>query len=258
MVSLSSKALGGLLLVLSLASAASPSRPTQAQDCPDCPGMTLIPAGSFVLNGGGKVTFSKPFMMSTTLITQGQWRALMHRNPSSFPLCGDNCPVDRVSWEDAQVYILRLNAKTGRHYRLPSESEWGYACRAGLATPYCGGNTLDPIAWYGENSANHPHPVATKAPNAWGLYDMSGNLWEWMEDCYQSTRFINQDDRRSVPDNGAAWEGDAAEQDGECLSRVVRGGSWNNNAHDLALSRRTADAPTVRVDTIGFRVVRDQ
>lgn len=246
--------LGGLL-VLSLAAVAAPPA---TQDGPDCPAMVPIPSGSFILNKDGKVTFAKPFMMSSTLVTQGQWKAIMHRNPSAFPQCGDQCPIDRVSWEDTQIYILRLNAKTGRHYRLPSESEWGYACRAGLNSRFCGGDTLDPIAWYEANSDNHVHAVATKAPNAWGLYDMSGNLWQWMEDCYQDTRHINQDDQQSIPDNGAAWEGNVAEPGGECLSRVVRGGSWRNNASDLILTRRTANDPTARVNTVGFRLVRDQ
>ncbi|NDU85580.1 MAG: formylglycine-generating enzyme family protein [Ferrovum sp.] len=257
MINPGSKILGSILLLWSLTAMAAPAG-SSISDCPDCPEMVAIPAGNFTLNAGGKVTFAKPFFMSASLVTQGQWRAIMHHNPSAFPQCGDNCPVDRVSWEDVQVYILRLNAKTGQHYRLPSESEWGYACRAGLNSTYCGGDQLDPIAWYDQNSDHRPHPVATKAPNGWGLYDMTGNLWEWMEDCYQDTRHINQDDQRSIPDNGAAWEGNAAEPGGECLSRVVRGGSWRNNAQDMALTRRSADDPLGRVETIGFRLVRGQ
>lgn len=251
-------ALSGILLMGFTAVFSNAIAAPLMTDCPDCPQMTVIPSGNFSLARGGKVTFSKPFVMSVTPITQGQWKAIMHRNPSAFPQCGDLCPVDRVSWEDAQVFILRLNAKTGRHYRLPSESEWGYACRAGVNSQYCGGDQLDTLAWYEGNSDNHPHPVAGKTPNNWGLYDMSGNLWQWMEDCFQDTRHINQDDQRSIPDNGAAWEGNAAEPDGECLSRVVRGGSWRNNAADLVLTRRTANDPTARVNTVGFRLVRDQ
>ncbi len=244
-------------LAVSLSSHATPASPP-VKDCPECPEMTSIPSGSYSPAPGVKVTFARPFAIGTTLVTQGQWKAIMHRNPSAFPHCGDLCPVDRVSWEDAQVYILRLNAKTGRHYRLPSESEWGYACQAGLDNHYCGGDQLNAIAWFEGNSDNHPHPVATKAPNHWGLYDMSGNLWEWMEDCFQDTRRVNQDGQQTIPNNGAAWEGEAANPGGECLSRVVRGGSWRNNSADLNLNRRTANDPTARVSTVGFRLVRDQ
>ena len=256
-VKIGSVILGSWLFFMSLASLSVPALGATAQDCQDCPNMVLIPSGNFTLAKGGKVVFAKPFVMSATLVTQGQWKSLMRQNPSAFPQCGDDCPVDRVSWDDVQVYILRLNAKTGRHYRLPSESEWGYACRAGFDSRYCGGDQLDPIAWYNQNSDNHPHPVGSKAPNGWGLYDMSGNLWEWMEDCYQDTRHINQDDQQSIPDNGAAWEGNAADPGGACLSRVVRGGSWRNNESDLILTRRTANDPAARVNTVGFRLVRD-
>lgn len=201
--------------------------------------------------GDHKVTFAKPFAMSVTPVTQAQWQAVMGKNPSEFVNCGSKCPVENVSWDDIQIFILRLNAKTGKHYRLPTEAEWEYACRAGTASTYCGGNTLEEVAWFEGNSDNSTHPVAEKKPNAWGLYDMSGNLWEWVEDCYRD------DLQDAAPVNGGARSQNTAPQLGEnCPSRVLRGGSWHNSAQDLVATRRSAEDPSVRVHSIGFRLAR--
>jgi formylglycine-generating enzyme required for sulfatase activity len=223
-------------------------------DCPDCPEMVVLPAGSFMMGEGEKdthkVTFPKPFALATTPVTQGQWQAIMGKNPSEFVNCGSKCPVENVSWDDVQIFILRLNAKTGKHYRLPSEAEWEYGCKAAALATYCGGNDLDQVAWYEENSGNSTHPVATRKANAWGLYDMSGNVWEWVEDCYHDTL-------QGAPTNGAAWTQNPYPQFTQtCLSRVVRGGSWQNPATDLIVVRRSADDPSVRVHSIGFRLAR--
>jgi formylglycine-generating enzyme required for sulfatase activity len=132
------------------------------------------------------VKITKPFMMAMTTVTQAQWKAVMGNNPSSH--LGDDFPVDTVSWNDAVAFCEKLSAKEGKHYRLPTEAEWEYACRAGTQTTYGGTNNLDEMGWYAENSAFHgtrqSHPVAQKKPNAWGLYDMHGNIWQWTADGY--------------------------------------------------------------------------
>ncbi len=126
-----------------------------------------------------QVTISKAFELQTTEVTQSQWQAVMGSTPSDFK--GPDLPVEQVSWDDAQAFISKLNALgDGYRYRLPTEAEWEYAARAGTTGPYAG--DLDAMAWYSQNSGNKTHPVGTKAPNAWGLYDMHGNVWEWTQD----------------------------------------------------------------------------
>ncbi len=120
-------------------------------------------------------------------VTQGQWKAIMGNNPSKFDECGDNCPVEQVSWNDIQDFINKLNNKTGKNYRLPTEAEWEYAARSGGKNEkYSGSNNVDSVAWYDKNSGNKTHPVGQKKPNGLGLYDMSGNVWEWVNDKYGS------------------------------------------------------------------------
>ncbi|HLC15756.1 MAG TPA: SUMF1/EgtB/PvdO family nonheme iron enzyme, partial [Thermodesulfovibrionia bacterium] len=146
-----------------------------------------IPPGKFMM-GSTNVTLSQGFFMQTTPVTQGQWKALMGNNPSRFKRCGDDCPVESVSWHDAQKFIEKLNKREGvNKYRLPTEAEWEYAARAGSDTAYCFGDDearLSEYAWYDKNSDGRTHPVAKKKPNAWWLYDMHGNVWEWSEDWY--------------------------------------------------------------------------
>ena len=117
----------------------------------------------------------KNYEMSKYEVTQGQWQAIMGSNPSYFKSCGENCPVDQVSWNDIQEFLQKLNAKTGKQYRLPSEAEWEYACYGGSQTEYCGGNDLNSVAWNRDNSNKTTHPVGQKQANGFGLYDMSGN-----------------------------------------------------------------------------------
>lgn len=224
------------------------------KDCADCPEMVVIPAGSFDMgsNGGDdnekpvhRVTIAGNFALGKTEVTQGQWQQIMGNNPSRYSKCGDNCPVEMVSWEDAQEFIQRLSEKTGRQYRLPSEAEWEYACRAGGAHLYCGGDNPDSVSWYGGmatpagNSGKTTNPVATRQPNAFGLYDMSGNVWEWVEDSYHE----NYD---GAPTDGSAWQGDGA-------LRVPRGGSWS---YLQRAAKRGGSEPTYRFGTIGFRLAR--
>jgi formylglycine-generating enzyme required for sulfatase activity len=149
------------------------------RDCPECAEMVVIPAGSFEMGERGDSTSVAAFAMGKTEVTQAQWKALMSRNPSKHSECGDDCPVEMVSWEDVQSFIEILNDKTGKQYRLPSRAEWEYACRAGGKHRYCGTADLYTSAWYQENSSDTTHRVASKKPNAFGLYDMNGNVEEW-------------------------------------------------------------------------------
>jgi len=185
------------------------------------------------------------FAMAKTEITQGQWKAVMDSNPSYFKDCGNGCPVEQVSWNDVQVFIKALNQKTGGHYRLPSEAEWEYAGRAGQDTLYCGGDDADTVAWYGGNSGNKPHPVGGKQPNAFGLYDMSGNVWEWVQDCYHNSY-------QGAPTDGGSWNGGMNCADGR---RVLRGGAFSRNPEDVRCASRSDYVPGVRVDNRGFRIV---
>ncbi|MBN1847182.1 MAG: SUMF1/EgtB/PvdO family nonheme iron enzyme, partial [Deltaproteobacteria bacterium] len=163
-----------------------------------------------------QVTLTKGFYMQTTEVTQGQWKDVMGNNPSYFKNCGDDCPLESISWNDAQEFINRLNRKEGaQKYRLPTEAEWEYACRAGSTTRFYFGDSesdLGEYAWYDGNSGGKTHPLAQKRPNAWGLYDMHGNVWEWCEDWYGETIHPG-----SVTDPIGASGGSY---------RVLRGGSW--------------------------------
>ena len=190
-----------------------------------------------------RVTITKPFAFSKTEITQGQWRAIMGSNPSHFSNCGDYCPVEQVSWNDAQEYIRRLSQKTGKTYRLPSEAEWEYACRAGGKHTYCGSDDAGAVAWYDKNSGGRTRPVASKQPNAWGLYDMSGNVWEWTEDCWNGNYF-------GALNDGGAWTS------GKCTARVQRGGAWIFDSSIVRSADRYANGAATKKDHDGFRPAR--
>ncbi len=169
------------------------------------------------------------YAMGKYEVTQGQWKAVMGNNPSSFKDCGDTCPVEQVSWEDTQIFIQKLNDKTGKIYRLPSESEWKAACFAGNQTVYCGGNDADAVAWYEGNSDGKTHSVGQKQPNAYGLYDMSGNVVEWMQDCY----------------------------DNRCEHRAISGGAWGFFGTEfLRGAKHSGFVHSIRHNNIGFRLAR--
>ena len=213
-----------------------------------------IPAGSFTMgsnNGDSyekpvhRVTISRSFYMQTTEVTQAQWKSVMGNNPSRFK--GDNLPVERVSWNDAQEFIKRLNRKEGASkYRLPTEAEWEYAARAGGTGAYCFGNDrgrLGEYAWYSSNSGNETHHVGTKKPNGWGLYDMHGNVWEWVQDWFGKGYYSsspNTDPRG--PSSGT--------------TRVNRGGSWDLGARCCRSAFRNGYGPGLTNDDLGFRVAR--
>ncbi len=188
----------------------------------------------------------KDFYMGKYEVTQGQWKTVMGNNPSNYKQ-GDNYPVESVSWEDVQTFIEKLNQETGRNYRLPTEAEWEYAARAGITTRwYCGDNEecLDSVAWYLANSENKTHPVGTKQPNNWGLYDMSGNVWEWCQDWYSSSYYTSPETNPTRPETGPG--------------RVVRGGSWSDYARLCRSSNRRSFGPSDVDFNLGFRLVLPQ
>ncbi len=162
-------------------------------------------------------------------VTQQQWEAVMGSNPSHFK--GGRLPVEMVSWDDAQLFIQKLNQLSGKkHYRLPTEEEWEYACRAGTTSEYYFGDDesqLGEYAWYEGNAGRTTHPVGQKKPNEWGLYDMAGNVWEWTDSWYDSSRSF----------------------------RVIRGGSWGCSAVGCRSANRYDFQPDVRYDYVGFRLV---
>ena len=211
--------------------------------------MVPIPGGSFMMGSNDGDDDEKPvhqvtlssFSMSATEITQAQYEAVMGTNPSSFK--GDKLPVEQVSWDDAMEFCRKLSSKTGRKYRLPTEAEWEYACRAGTTTKYYSGsseNGLSGSGWYRENSGTKTHPVGQKAPNSWGLYDMHGNVWEWCSDWYG--KYSNE----NATNPQGALSGSY---------RVDRGGGWSDNAGLCRAAYRGNGDPNRRLDFIGFRVV---
>jgi formylglycine-generating enzyme len=181
------------------------------------------------------------FFIGKYEVTQGQWLKVMGNNPSRFNRCGDDCPVEQVSWSDTQEFIRRLNSLTGKKYRLPTEAEWEYACKSGgKDDTYCGGNDSDAVTWYDRNSAGRTHPVGQKQPNGLGIYDMSGNVWEWVQDWKGEYLGSNQQDPT-----------------GPTLSstRVRRGGSWQYGAGQSRAGWRSSGYPDDRALDLGFRLV---
>ncbi len=218
-------------------------------------------AGRFDDETQHAVTLSKGFEMQATAVTQLQYALVMGANPSSFKTkeaCGDkehklvlgvelcvNNPVEMVSWDDAQQFIKRLNQIQDKYtYRLPSEAEREYAARGGTLSSYSFGadaSGLDAHAWFYDNSNGRTHAVASKQPNPLGLYDMHGNVWEWVQDKYASYK--------DTPTDGSAHEKTGS-------SRVFRGGSWGNVARGLRSAQRRYGGPGRRSDDLGFRLVR--
>jgi formylglycine-generating enzyme required for sulfatase activity len=187
------------------------------------------------------VDIEKPFYMGKYEVTQAQWRAAMGSNPSQFK--GDDLPVENVSWNDAKEFCRKLSQMTGREYRLPTEAEWEYACRAGTTGAYAG--DLDAMAWYDKNSGGKTHPVGQKQPNAFGLYDMHGNVWEWCEDDWHNSY-------NGAPNDGRAWVDISARGS----YRVFRGGGWNSYAVSCRSAYRNCWAPGDRGSRLGFRLLR--
>ncbi len=184
------------------------------------------------------------FWIGKTEVTQAQWKQIMRSNPSIFK--EDFRPVEQVSWNDAQKFLQKLNTLAGKEiYRLPFEAEWEYAARAGTETPYSFGSDfgeLENYAWYNENSAEETHPVAQLKPNAWGLYDMHGNVWEWCQDWYKSTYYSKSPTNNPQGPSSGHF-------------RMLRGGTL---LHDSTASRsafRFRNTPDIKHYDGGFRVV---
>lgn len=196
----------------------------------------------------------RDFYIGRYEVTQSQWESVMGTNISqqrnavnpAWPLggTGPDYPMYYVSWEEASEFCRILSQKTGKTYRLPTEAEWEYAARGGCkndGTKYAGSNTMDEVGWYNINSGSSTHKVGTKAPNGLGIYDMSGNVWEWCNDWYSSNYETSLTDNPKGPSSG--------------LYRVLRGGCWYRGAVYCRVSNRTNNSPTNRNNNSGFRVI---
>ena len=208
--------------------------------------MIAVKGGTFQMgsddgyNAVHQVTLSD-YYIGETEVTQELWNAVMGSNPSYFT--GNmQRPVEQVSWDDCQTFISKLNQLTGETFRLPTEAQWEYAARGGNQAQgrlYSGSNTIDNVAWYGSNSSSTTHPVKTKAPNELGIYDMSGNVWEWCSDCYGSYSSAAQTDPTG-PSKGS--------------HRVIRGGSWCEYTTDCRVANRDGYTPTHTNSDQGLRL----
>ena len=214
--------------------------------------MVKVEAGTFMMGATSEmdldigekpvhqVTLTNDYYMGKYEVTQALWQAVMGSNPSNFK--GDNLPVEEVSWNDCQEFISKLNSLTGRKFRLPTEAEWEYAARGGKKSrsyQYSGSSNISDVAWYDGNSVNKTHPVGTKQANELGIYDMTGNVWEWCSDWYGFYSSSSQTNPTGA-DSGS--------------SRVFRGGSWYGNARYCRLSFRDCTPPDCRGYNLGLRL----
>jgi formylglycine-generating enzyme required for sulfatase activity len=247
----------GVFLMIVLLAAAPASGIEPGDVVANSVGMKLayIPPGEFTM-GSPKtepgrvanetqrhVTFEKGFRIGVTEVTQKEWRLIMGTNPAFFK--GDDLPVERITWREAVEYCRRLSEKEKKRYRLPTEAEWEYACRAGTTTVYYSGENkeaLDAAGWYVGNSGNQSHPVGRKQPNPWGLYDMHGNVSEWCAERPPGERGDSHSAQLNSEENAL---------------RDLRGGSWGLNTSDCRSASRLSNAGTFRYFDLGLRVVCD-
>ena len=264
----------GVLILLSLplwsqqgTGDSAPSPGETFQDCAECPKMVVVPSGRFTMGSSRgeagheddeeplrRVRIDYRFAVGVYEVTFAEWYACLDAGgcgnyiPDNEGWGRGNRPVINVSWEDAQSYVSWLSARTGKTYRLLSESEWEYVARAGTETAYSWGDSI------GVNRANcdgcgsawddeMPAPVGSFEANAWGVYDMHGNVWEWVEDCWNVSY-------EGAPADGSAWES------GDCSARVLRGGSWDYSPRKLRSAFRFLSSTVSRYDYLGFRVAR--
>jgi len=261
--------IGVVLLVHPLSSFAAPDTPTAGQIWKEpVTGMEFIwiPSGCYEMGCGDWTSDcsrdEKPahevcvdgFWMGKTEVTQGQWKQIMGNNPANFQK-GDNYPFENAIFEEMEKFIAKLSSSTTDAYkfRFPTEAEWEYACRSGgKPEKYAGGGDLDPVAWYQGNGDGSTHPVATKAPNGLGLFDMNGNVNEWVADTFRGWSYSKHE--RNNPlfrDEG--------------FTKVYRGGSWNSKQKYTRCAARSYEIvfgstmnPPYRKDDLGFRLVRDE
>ena len=244
---------------------------TFIKDCPECPELVVLPSGSYLMGSPPDLetaAFSnekpkaigsadeKPrhrvqiqsFAIGKYEVTQEQWYAVMGKSQS--PNRGRTLPVEQVYWDETQQFIAKLNQRTGQKYRLPSEAEWEYAARAGTTTEWSHGNDESKLinyAWFGKNSGGKAQEVGQKLPNAFGLYDMHGNVTEWTQDCWHENYI-------GAPTDGSAWTTACSGN-----LRVLRGGSWVTDPSLLRSAFRGSYYPGIRYFNygIGFRLARD-
>jgi formylglycine-generating enzyme required for sulfatase activity len=237
--------------------------PLAFQDCPDCPEMLELPAGRFIMGSADgdpdekpahEVSIAKPFAVGKFEVTFAEWDAcaadggcLRNKSPNDEGWGKARHPVINISWNDTKEYLTWLSNKTGKSYRLLSEAEWEYAARAGTKTKYAFGDSIDKQQAQfsdGKPGVGRSVEVGSFAANAWGLFDMHGNVWEWVEDCY-------------FPDYAEAPSDGSARTFKGCTSRVLRGGSWDYEARDTRSAVRYKLPAIYKVDEVGFRVARD-
>lgn len=227
--------------------------------------LMLIPDGNFQMGSPGtepgryddegpqhRVEITQPFYMSRTEVTQAQWKLVMKTEPwqdQTFAQQADHYPASYIAWDDAMEFCRRLSELEGQTYRLPTEAEWEYACRAGTTTTFCCGDDhsqLGEYSWFHGNTwssdEKYPHPAGQKRPNAFGLQDMHGNVWEWCADFYEKNYYASSPLRDPAgPRSGSA--------------RVLRGGSWDNVPHGVRCGLRFGSTPDARGNNYGFRLV---
>jgi len=210
------------------------------------PDMVYVEGGTFQMGSKKGDSDEKPihtvtvssFYMDKTEVTQAQYRKVMGKNSSYFSGC-DDCPVENVNWHDANEYAKRVGK------RLPTEAEWEYAARGGNKAngyQYAGSNNIREVAWYSKNSGSQTHPVGQKQPNELGLYDMSGNVWEWCSDWYDDDYYSNSPQNNPQGPNSGT-------------RRVLRGGGWYDDDSSCRVANRSRLNPVSRFDSLGFRLV---
>jgi formylglycine-generating enzyme len=214
------------------------------------PEMVFVKGGTFKM-GSNHNEYEKPihdvtlndFYIGKFPVTQKQWQAVMGNNPSHFK--GNNLPVEQVSWGEIQDFLSAINKKTGNKYRLPTEAEWEFAARGGIRSKgfkYAGSDIIEKVAWYDKNSSSKTHPVGELDPNELGIFDMSGNIWEWCIDVWHKNY-------ENAPKDGSAWIDFAKDN-------MVRGGSWNYENYGCSVSYRNYNSPNMHLNYYGFRCVR--